>query len=346
MPNMRISFELTNRCNLNCQHCMRRRDFPVYDLDYSFLDNILCQAKEYGIDLVALTGGEPFLHPDWQKMFTRVAEKEFKFSLVTNGLLLSDAAPFLAQPSIRKHVRHVSVSLDGATAEVNDSIRGKGSYRKAMQGILAARARDIPLLLKFTVTRRNFSQIEDIAMMASHLEMQRVEFAQMHPTPENIEAGLMLTPKEWMDAETKIRQLFGAMKMDISMCAGHYDPNSFSLCAHLSMNELYVEARGYLAVCCMLPGIRGMDPDKPERDLVADLHDVSLAEAHHRLVDIIAQFHHYRISRILSGEIRQIEHFQCMACALYFEKLDWLRGYPDNPWARLIETKGGKWNED
>lgn len=342
MPNMRISFELTNRCNLSCSHCMRRRDLPVCDLEYDLLDSILKQAKEYGVERVTFTGGEPFLHPEWRKTLERVAELGFNYSVVTNGLLLAKAAPVLSRPPIRKRLLHVSVSLDGATEDVNDAIRGGGSYRKTMKGILAAHARDIPVVVKFTLNSRNHSQLEDIVMLASSLGMERVEFAHMHPTPENVEAGLTLTPEQWRDAEARIKKLGEAMKMGVFLSAGHYDCNSFSLCAHLAMNELYVDARGYLSVCCMLPAIRGMDPGQPELDLAADLHESSLSEGLERLVDIISDYHHNRIGRISRGELGELEHFQCMACARYFRKTGWLKNYPDNPWAGLLEKGAEK----
>lgn len=336
MPNMRISFELTNRCNLACTHCMRRRDIPVSDLDIDFFDSVLRQAKEYGIERVAITGGEPFMHPEWQKALERLAERGFNFSIVTNGLLLAKAAPFLAGPGIRRKLLHVSVSLDGATEEVNDGIRGKGSYKKTMKGVVAAHARGIPMVVKFTINSKNFSQIEDIVMLANDLCMERVEFAHMHPTPENVEAGLTLTPGQWQEAESKVKKLSEAMKMGVFLSAGHHDNNAFSLCAHLTMNELYVEARGYLSVCCMLPAIRGMDASRPELDLAADLHEASLSEGFERLVDILGKYHHYRIGRISRGKVGELEHFQCMACAKYFEKIGWLSAYPDNPWAGLL----------
>jgi MoaA/NifB/PqqE/SkfB family radical SAM enzyme len=326
---------LTNRCNLSCAHCMRRRDIPASDLDLEFLESVLRQAKEFGIQRVTFTGGEPFMHPRWQEAVEKLAEMGFIFSIVTNGILLNKVAPFLVRPAIRRNLQHISVSLDGTTEDVNDEIRGRGSYRKTMKGILAAHARGIPMVLKFTMNRKNFSQIEEVVFSASKLGMERVEFAHMHPTPENIKAGLSLTPDEWKYAEARIKKLFDAMKMGVFLSAGHYDQNAFSLCAHLTINELYVDARGYLSVCCMLPAIRGMDPDAPEKDLAADLHQVSLSEGLNRLVDIVSEYHHDRINRISRGEVGEFEHFQCMACAKYFDKIKWIEGFPDNPWARL-----------
>jgi len=70
--------------------------------------------------------------------------------------------------------------------------------------------------------------------------------------------------------------------------------------------------------------------------VIADLKEVSLLEAHIRLVDFIARMHHHRLRQIASRELSELEHFQCLACARYLGKLEWLKDFPDSPWAGLV----------
>lgn len=58
----------TLRCDLKCEHCLRgfpkeRPDFPL-----ELLDKLLTEAMPFGARHVALTGGEPHLHPRFEQM--------------------------------------------------------------------------------------------------------------------------------------------------------------------------------------------------------------------------------------------------------------------------------------
>ena len=54
--------EITDRCNLNCAHCMNRTDFknietPIYDIL-----NAIEKIVDHGIQKIYISGGEPLLH--------------------------------------------------------------------------------------------------------------------------------------------------------------------------------------------------------------------------------------------------------------------------------------------
>ena len=57
-------------------------------------------------------------------------------------------------------------------------------------------------------------------------------------------------------------------------------------------------------------------------------------DGHKKLVGAIAGLQRDRIKAIGRGGLGETDHFQCVACARYFNKLDWLEEFPDNPWSR------------
>lgn len=338
----RIAFELTNRCNLNCRHCLRGDEQPRADLPKELVFSVLDQARRLGITQVSFTGGEPLLHPDFEEIVRGAVRRDFTFSFVTNGYRLAGVLPWLSEPALRAKLFQVAVSLDGPDETAHDAIRGRGSFRKAMAAIAALHARGLPTRLKLTVTQQTVDRIEETALLAAHLGATGLEVAHMHPTPDNLVDGLMLSPGQWRQVEAQVKRLGTELKMMVALCAGVYDPSPFYLCGSLGMVELYVDVRGNLCLCCMLPAVRGTDPDKPEPDVIANLAEVSLAEAHVRLVDRIAEFHRDRLRRAAAGPIPELEHFQCLACAKYFGKLEWLKNFPDNPWAPLVLERKDK----
>lgn len=331
----RLAFELTNRCNLACLHCMRGDEQPRRDLPKQLVVSVLDQGRRLGLSQMAFTGGEPLLYPHFEEIVRGAVQRGYTFSFATNGHLLSRVLPLLSEPAVKEKLVQIGISLDGPDAETHDAIRGPGSFRKVMAAIAASHARSLPTRLKLTLNRKNQGRLEAMALLAAHLGMTGLEISHMHPTPNNLRHGLMLSPAEWRKAEDTIYRLAGELKILVGLCAGVYDPSPFYLCASLSLMDLYVDVRGNLCVCCMLPAIRGPDPEQPEPDVIANLAEVSLIEAHLRLVDRIAELHRHRLRQIASRELSELEHFQCLACARYFGKLEWLQRFPRSPWSAL-----------
>ena len=122
-----VAFHLTDRCNLNCQHCLRDPGLQPLDLPVALIERVLDQAKTvYAVDHVALTGGEPTLHPAFFDVVDAIAAREMTWNMVTNGSqmrFLLDG--FAEKPSRRAALSMLDFSLDGATEAVHDTIRGE-----------------------------------------------------------------------------------------------------------------------------------------------------------------------------------------------------------------------------
>ncbi|MFO8058608.1 MAG: radical SAM protein [bacterium] len=333
----RIGFAVTTRCNLNCIHCMRRQTDTPVDLSPELMEKVLRQSREaYGVKVSALTGGEPLLHPRIQDIFQLLADLDFTFSFVTNGQMLKKKLDLLKNPSIRKHLSHVAVSIEGTRPESNDFIRGRGTFKKAMEAIMALKTEGIPVFVKYTIGRHNLETLEQDILEISHLGVSTLEMSPMLPTPENMEADIMPRPEECRKSEAIVQRMAGELKMQVQMATGKYIPQAFYTCFSLAMMDWYVDAGGRLCVCCMLPGVRGQDEQRPEPDVIADLSRTDLWDAHRRLVDVIAGLQRKRIEKIASGELNYLDHFQCIACMKHFGKLEWLKDFPDSPWCEAL----------
>ena len=96
-----ITLEITNRCNLKCKHCNIWRETPKRDLtarDINRLINAL--SKHYFIGSVSLTGGEPFLNSEFNKIYGVLSKfrnnKTIEsIGIYSNGYLLKSILGFL-----------------------------------------------------------------------------------------------------------------------------------------------------------------------------------------------------------------------------------------------------------
>jgi len=81
--------------------------------------------------LIDITGGEPLLAPHIDKILGSILDRKMKVSLITNGTIHKDD---IFSIMVEKKLMHLMFSLDGPE-EINDSIRGKGSFQKTMMAV-------------------------------------------------------------------------------------------------------------------------------------------------------------------------------------------------------------------
>ncbi len=85
----RIYIEITNVCNLKCNFCPvtnRKPEFMTTEL----FKRILYEIREYTEYIYLHVKGEPFLHPEIDKILDISFEKGFKVNITTNGTLINN----------------------------------------------------------------------------------------------------------------------------------------------------------------------------------------------------------------------------------------------------------------
>ena len=164
-----VSVNLTAACNLHCATCY----VPASERGKQQLDagRALAWLERLGDRLsrsatISLLGGEPFLHPRGVLALAQRAQRRgYVCTVSTNGTLsLADWIPEIRRTGLR-----VQVSLDGASAAVNDAIRGAGTHAKALrtaQELIAAR---IHTTLCLVACRENLEEIGDYLRLARRI---------------------------------------------------------------------------------------------------------------------------------------------------------------------------------
>jgi radical SAM protein with 4Fe4S-binding SPASM domain len=170
-----IQWHITNLCNLHCKHCYQDDFSRRNDLDWAGLkkisDNILTTIKEWDkTACIHLTGGEPLLKPELFDLLNYLDQSPVveELGIITNGLLFNrDVVKRLPEFSKLKKIK---ISLDGADAETNDSIRGEGTFDKVIQNIpLIKKENFFEIILMFTVMKRNFRALQSFFKLCQDL---------------------------------------------------------------------------------------------------------------------------------------------------------------------------------
>jgi MoaA/NifB/PqqE/SkfB family radical SAM enzyme len=131
----RIWFYTNFDCSLRCRYCVAGSpaDLSRAPLYLPAFQRMLGQAIALGFRQAALTGGEPLQHPDIVSMLA-YATARLDTVVLTNALLLTEGILHDLEQTKRDHLT-LQVSLDSADPEINDRLRGRGTWQKAVEGI-------------------------------------------------------------------------------------------------------------------------------------------------------------------------------------------------------------------
>lgn len=208
LPPVRVTIELTYRCNLRCEMCylslqeLARTEAKArtkkLELTTGEVKNLLRHLPRFS--LVTFTGGEPLLRQDFLELLQFAGQKH-KTTVISNGYFID---PATADKIIDARPAVVAISVDGLE-RIHDQIRQvAGSFAKARQALIYLRqsrqkknAR-LPLLeLKTVITERNAGQLAEIYSLAEQLSVDSFT-VQIFSTSANMNAlFLSAEPTFW-----------------------------------------------------------------------------------------------------------------------------------------------------
>lgn len=163
----RLYLNVTERCNLQCVHCaVTGLPAPADGLSTPDILALVDDLCAMGGESLTLSGGEPLLRRDLLDILSYAAPRVPTF-LATNGTLIDDD---LAAGLSRLKLR-IQISLDGASAEVHDAIRGPGTFERTMHGIDLLRRHHFAgqLLLNMTVMRANLDDVFNLLCLGDQM---------------------------------------------------------------------------------------------------------------------------------------------------------------------------------
>ncbi len=177
VANSPISAEvhLTALCNLKCNHCFQNASpkslkYPV--INKESWKAIFNQLEDAGIYKITLSGGEPLFHKEINSILKFLTKKKFRVEVLTNGTLINDEnSKFLKSKNII-----TSISLDGATSQTHDKIRGEGNYDRTINGISILSKKKASFNIAVTLYKDNVTEIDTLIMLAKTYKAFSITF--------------------------------------------------------------------------------------------------------------------------------------------------------------------------
>jgi len=168
-----IHWEITNKCNLGCKHCLSMSgQVRENELTTEEAMVALVAFQVAGVSRICFTGGEPFSRSDILVLLERSVALGLKSSVITNATLLSKAT----METIKRLGVDLGISLDGADQATNDAIRGDGSYKCIIETLTQCRMLGISTTLYVTVSAINIENLNVFAKLTVEYGCNSIHF--------------------------------------------------------------------------------------------------------------------------------------------------------------------------
>ena len=198
------TFELSPVCNFSCRMCyvrMTPSQVAAHSRPAMTLERWLAlaeQARASGMLYLLLTGGEPFLWPDFWPLYERLTEMGFVLSINTNGSLIDEAtiARLRARPPTR-----LNITLYGAGNDTYRSLcRADGVFTRVDRAIMGLREAGLMVKLNCSLTPQNAGDLEAMVRYAEQrgliLEVNTYMFPPLRRDPSQVGRNERFTPEE------------------------------------------------------------------------------------------------------------------------------------------------------
>lgn len=168
VPPVSCEIDPTNACQNSCNFCISKDRKPA-EMEWAFYLDLTNQLREVGVkSIVFVGGGEPTLHPLFNRMAAVARDLGFKLGLITDGIELHTVPV--------EKFEYIRVSLDAGSAETYTSIKGTDYFDQVVANIRKMRPRCKTLGLNYVICDQTADDILAAEMLAEELEVDYIHF--------------------------------------------------------------------------------------------------------------------------------------------------------------------------
>lgn len=162
IPSLRyLELQITKRCNLRCRHCFTGECLNL-DLSFEKISKVLREFEAIQGLRVLVTGGEPLLHPEFERINQMLPEFALRKILFTNGLNLTE------EWLKKLNFHEIQISLDGMKTG-HESLRGRGTFEKTLSSVKKALSHGFDVSIATVIHRKNLNEFEELKKLIDSL---------------------------------------------------------------------------------------------------------------------------------------------------------------------------------
>jgi MoaA/NifB/PqqE/SkfB family radical SAM enzyme len=279
-----VKLKLVWRCNLRCAMCRHWRDDSAPALPTTAFLPVIDELAELGCRKLHLSGGEPTLRRDLERLIERAGGHGLRVSMTTNATTVNARR---AESLINAGLRRVNVSIDSPDPAIHDRLRGvAGSWARAVAGFreLRRRLKKGRMRINTVISPANYPSLKELPRWAALLGADAVNLIPLDPHTDDLHG---LSAEQIRDYNATVAPVlaregtrlgllahpaqaypFGRGQPDLDEAAGaryaqgFYDRHR----CYAPWTHCLIDHAGRVSTCCMAPG----------RPFLGDLRKASL----------------------------------------------------------------------
>ncbi|HYH80415.1 MAG TPA: radical SAM protein [Longimicrobium sp.] len=258
-----IYLYITERCQLRCGHCyMGDRLERGLSLTFDRAAEIMTYCRRLGGEYITFLGGEPTLHRDLPRMVDFAIGAGYRQVMINSNGLLERTIDRIAPEKLH----YISFSLDGATAETHNRIRGSNTYEKTVRCIWETVAAGYAVRLITTISKINIHEAALILELADELGVQMLNFHLFSEEGRGIgNPDWSLSAQEWIDFYEYLETIKENYRTSIwyppsyatPTRLGRYVDEGYRGCVGCSLDRLSIFPDGRAYVCSVMFDLPG-----------------------------------------------------------------------------------------
>ena len=177
---LNVEWEITKECNLKCKHCYTSAGTKEpKQLTTEEVLSVIDHLDKVGISDITISGGEPLLRKDLEKILANLTQRELPFFLYTNGLLLSRER----QQSLKEAgARGFSLSLNGTTKETHNFVNGADTFDTIIKRISQLKDDGLHVQALYTIMKVNLKEAFDLPDFMDRIGLDSLCIYPFYPT--------------------------------------------------------------------------------------------------------------------------------------------------------------------
>ncbi|MBW1616618.1 MAG: radical SAM protein [Deltaproteobacteria bacterium] len=246
-----IFFHILTDCNLKCAHCyINKKEHGKGKLSIEKIKlwlNIFAKQEQRKKNLIFL-GGEPTLHPDLPEAIKEAKKLNYEsITIDTNGYLFFD----ILSKTTPEQVDYFSFSIDGSTAKLNDTIRGKGSYHKAIAGIKKALAKGFKTSVIYTVSSYNIEDIKNMPAILNNIKPDKffIQVIGIRGKSATSVDKFQVNNKDWFNVIPNIAKKISELGINVIYPKVYLETGEPFECAGLLADNYFIFPNGRVYRC-------------------------------------------------------------------------------------------------
>lgn len=168
------AFEILPVCNLSCKMCYVRKSLKEVNEQGGLISGkqwikYAKEAFDAGMLFPLITGGEPFLHPDFKEIMVGMQDLGMQVSINSNGTMIDEE---IAEWLSHHTPTRINITVYGASEEAYQKLCGnKDAFYKMKEAVKLLKKYQIPVKFNTSITPENVNELDGIMQFAKNMDV-------------------------------------------------------------------------------------------------------------------------------------------------------------------------------